>query len=802
MALPRVQYTGKDFDTFFAEIVNEVQTNFGDAANDFTESNLGTMFIDLVSFALDTMSFYQDFQAGETFMPTAVLDGSVAKIARQLGFKATGAVPASTELTFTLPAALANNLPIQEDTQFVGTDGFIWEAVQKVTLLAAQTEIKFTVREGETVEERFISDGSKNQSFQIGQLAADKKMAEADIEVFVDNEQWETVDFLEFRNDKIVEVQPRFDPPEVFFGDNISGQIPPNGAEIVVRYFATSGVLGNDAEAGSITSSRFPIVLNGNSVTFSVTNVNKPTGGSDGRTTEEVRRLAPEVFRSQDAAVTTRDIIALSESFTDISFGEVAKASAISVRSAAADQTLNTLLLDLSAIIGANDDSTDLATLSTIKDFFAGTERTTILDALTEIESQIQLQSDDLETLAGYEDPINDDLVAVNNAADFVAPVFNQINIINTIADENLTNIENDTVQQQIGTGTTGSSDSFAALLTIPDDSRVVPSSITVRRNGTGLPGSGTAVAVDTGVGTISGSGLNGTINYITGAITVNETANVFDGGESVDVDYRTYDPVQAEVLSATSSIGAVVRAGQTNIESAISALEGQINALLIVVGDLEERGTGTIQEQIDLIRTELATLPASYFADFDTALTNISTRETTVNSDLSTLSADIFNYVDGILSSDCQANVVEVAILTLDSNGFYQGASAGLVNALQDYLDERKEATVVIRVISGESLLLGVSMNVQIAVSQALIVEDVRLAVEEVIDDLLKGKDYGEDLRLSDVYETVTAVSGVQYAYVTITQPSTYVIPQGDVVIPDNFILTKGTVNVTILGA
>lgn len=797
-ALSRVQYVGKDFDTFYAEIVQEVEDNFGNDANDLIESSLGIMFIDLVSFGLDTLAFYLDLQAGEVYLPTALLDDSVVKIARQLGFQVSGVVPAASDVDFTIPLAVGYDIPISEGFQFTG-GAYIWETVQRIVLLAGAISVQFTVREGVTIDERFVSDGTKNQVFLLNQLPDGMVVSEGLVEVFADNEQWEVVDSLDFRNEKIVEVQPRTVPPRILFGDATSGRVPASGAEIRVKYFASSGERGNEVASGAINKEVIPLVVNGQAVTFAITNPSKPTGGSPGPTIEQIKRLAPEVFRSQDSAVTTRDIVALSEAFSDPSFGAIQKASAISVRDASADATLGGYLEDIDQAVADNVYASELATLTSIQQIFGGTERDDALVALADIDSFVVLQDPDFATALEQEDAF----AAVFSVIlrDVGIDVSGPLGAINAVANTTLASqAPSALVRQQIGVGTSATDDSFQSTLALSAGTQIVPGTVKVYENGTAFPGSGTQRAADDSAGGITGSNVTGSVDYETGEIIVTEAVDLWTTGDVCNVDYKSQGTDQAAVLNATAQIRSLVTVMQTNIGGEVGNGNAIVVGLVSLLETMRERGSVEIIDSTEVVRQIFNTLSSTYQTDFEEAIDDIVTGTTGVNTALTTARVGIFNYVDSILSGDCKANVVQVAILTLDENGFYAGATIGLTSALETYLNARKEPTATIKVVSGDEFLVGGEVLVRIAVSDLLVVEDVRANVEEAVDGILRGRDYDDDLRVSAVFTAVTGVSGVLYAHVEILGPIANVNADGDLIVPAQYVITKDTVTVVVI--
>lgn len=97
------------------------------------------------------------------------------------------------------------------------------------------------------------------------------------------------------------------------------------------------------------------------------------------------------------------------------------------------------------------------------------------------------------------------------------------------------------TEQQQIGVGTVSITQTIAGTLVVPFDTMIVPGSIVARKNGTGTYGTGTEVGADNSGGVITGTDLVGTVNYQTGEIELNETDQVWNVGDTVDVDYRVF---------------------------------------------------------------------------------------------------------------------------------------------------------------------------------------------------------------------------------------------------------------------
>ena len=130
---------------------------------------------------------------------------------------------------------------------------------------------------------------------------------------------------------------------------------------------------------------------------------------------------------------------------------------------------------------------------------------------------------------------------------------------------------------------------------------------------------------------------------------------------------------------------------------------------------------------------------------------------------------AAIREHVGAMLSADCQVNLVTVPILTKDAGGFYAAPSVGLITALQNYLDLRKEATQTVSVVSGEDYLVPAVIRVHVGIGPGQSTVIRKASVEVAIDGLLRGRKFGKALYESDIDKAVKAIEGVVYSTVII---------------------------------
>lgn len=127
-------YLAKDFDAFRSQLLQYARLYYPDRIQDFSETSLGGVFLDLASYTGDIMSFYLDHQYGELDPNTAVETDNIERLIRSSGVTIVGASPALVDVTIYIevPAFTFNDsivpspeaLPIiKENSIFNSTSG-------------------------------------------------------------------------------------------------------------------------------------------------------------------------------------------------------------------------------------------------------------------------------------------------------------------------------------------------------------------------------------------------------------------------------------------------------------------------------------------------------------------------------------------------------------------------------------------------------------------------------------------------------------------------------------------------------
>lgn len=354
-ALSRAKYVARDFYTFADDLVARVTEQFPDTYNDFVASDTGTMLIEIVAWAADSLAFVQDRYAAESFLETARIRRAVNRLARPLGYKMGAATAASDELSINLAEVQSFDVTIPIGFQFKGPNELIFEAAEAVIFPAGEgpTSLPRTVsiREGETVSHNFRSDGTKKQNFVLSP-GDGRFVAKETAEVTVAGSSWSEQEFLPYEQEDYFEIDYNADPPLLRFGDGRAGNIPASGADIYTEYLSISGKAGN-VPAGTITSVVDDLVVAFTTIDLIITHPDRTSGGDDRESLDQARTTIPNWFASRDVAVTAGDYHGLARAFRDPVSGSVAVAHAFVALGADDDITLENLILLIRSLVSS-----------------------------------------------------------------------------------------------------------------------------------------------------------------------------------------------------------------------------------------------------------------------------------------------------------------------------------------------------------------------------------------------------------------------------------------------------------------
>lgn len=90
-----VNYLSKDFSSYKENLLEFIKTYYPNTYRDFSEGSTGMMFVDLVSYVGDVLSYYTDFQFNESFLTNAVERENIISSAKFLGYTPRLSIPST-----------------------------------------------------------------------------------------------------------------------------------------------------------------------------------------------------------------------------------------------------------------------------------------------------------------------------------------------------------------------------------------------------------------------------------------------------------------------------------------------------------------------------------------------------------------------------------------------------------------------------------------------------------------------------------------------------------------------------------
>lgn len=298
----------------------------------------------------------------------------------------------------------------------------------------------------------------------------------------------------------------------------------------------------------------------------------------------------------------------------------------------------------------------------------------------------------------------------------------------------------------------------------------------------------------------------DGSSNAVVGTVAV--PAYVPPATKTALQDFVNAAKTKANSASSTSNamgvgldgiVSTLGNARQQVVDIGRTTLEGNIKLLSDLGVDVQDviGPTGTLSAFDSIATTDT----------LDVSLSGIETAVVTNKAVIQEAADQIFNHVDALLSADCKANLVTVPILARDKAGFFTAPSNGLIHALQGFLDARKEVTQTVQVTSGAKALVPAVIKVRIGVNPSFSESITKTSAEAAIDNVLRGRRFGDGLYLSDLSSAINPITGIVFANVEILGPQarldfgvgSSVDPGcGNLIIKADEVITKGQVTVT----
>ena len=380
-----IDYAATDFVTLRDSLISYMKAVYPEDYQNFSESDFGVMFTELVAYMGSVMSFKADALANECFLSTAKNRNNVRKLLGLIGIKLKGPTSAGANAELVLKDAAGGNVTITgtnrvfsitspldggslEFTLYKTSNGkvvnmasnsadIVLGSGESTDSASPTTWTNLALLEGTLVQETGVFNST--EVFKTIQLTQGP-VIENSVQIYVNDTgdyggaytQVDNILSASGPTDKLFDVSydDNFNAV-VRFGDGVVGSSPPNSSAYRVLYRVGGGTRGNILGA----TINAPITTSEGAGT--VTNTSVATGGLDAETIQNAKRYGPLVFKQQDRLVTLEDYKAYVSRYSSPTGGQ--SIGTVATRKAYSSANM----IDLYVLQKANDIQLQKATI-------------------------------------------------------------------------------------------------------------------------------------------------------------------------------------------------------------------------------------------------------------------------------------------------------------------------------------------------------------------------------------------------------------------------------------------------------
>jgi len=322
MASNKLSVSELDFDNIKSNLKTFLQDQSEFQDYDFEGSGFAIL-LDLLAYNTHYLGFNANMLANEMYLDSADIRKNIVSLAKMLGYTPTS--PKSPTASIDI---LMNNIPtttatitMAKGTAFTTTvDGNTYQFVTNTSHVLTPTSgvyrfSNISVYEGTLVTFKYTVDSSDvDQRFIIPSVNADTTTLKVSIQNSVSDTTTNTYTLATgvtslSSTSKVYFLQEMEDGKfEVYFGDGVLGTSLSDGNIVILEYIVSNKTEANGASAFTLSGSI------GGFSDVSITTVSNAQGGSEAQTKESIRFNAPLQYSAQDRAVTTSDYESLVKS--------------------------------------------------------------------------------------------------------------------------------------------------------------------------------------------------------------------------------------------------------------------------------------------------------------------------------------------------------------------------------------------------------------------------------------------------------------------------------------------------------
>ncbi len=319
--LKSLNYTDRDMETILQSMVSQIP-NITTKWTDFNPSDPGMAILELLSWVLESLHFYQDHQINEAFLPTAKERKNIINLCKLIAYRLSGSVSSTAIEEFSIDSPLASKVIIPKHTRVsTKSDDVIYFAtIEDAYIPVGETSVLVSIRQGVVATETFRTNGQPEQKFTLSESSVDAQSVELVINSVIWTQVESFVSSQATDNHYIVNIDPSTGKTYIQLGDGYYGNMPAYSSviNVSITYLVSSGSSGNVGSNAIVTLIDNLLDELSNPVSVSVNNIQAATGGDDLETIEHAKKQAPAELAALYRAMTRGDFIALSEGFPGV----------------------------------------------------------------------------------------------------------------------------------------------------------------------------------------------------------------------------------------------------------------------------------------------------------------------------------------------------------------------------------------------------------------------------------------------------------------------------------------------------
>ena len=332
--MPLLNFTSLDFDQIKTTLREVLKKNENFTDYDFEGSNLSTI-IDLLAYNTYITSYNANMVANEVFIDSATLRENVVALARNIGYLPRSRRASTCDINFFVdtstisanPSSITLKAgPVAATANQFGNQSYVFNILEDSTVSVTDgiADFQLTVSEGVLVNQSFTySSRNPNQRFILGNSGIDISTLQVGVRptdtstIKVDYTQ--NVSLFDQNTDNVLSgsstiyfVQEVEDEQyELIFGDGVFGKALEDGNVVEVSYLVCAGEEAN--RINNFTFSGKLVYLQNsieNAITSGISEVIADLPSSGGQAIESVasiKKYAPQVYGTQDRAITAND---------------------------------------------------------------------------------------------------------------------------------------------------------------------------------------------------------------------------------------------------------------------------------------------------------------------------------------------------------------------------------------------------------------------------------------------------------------------------------------------------------------